>query len=139
VLATFLLAMALEASAATCTVSGAGPQFGTYDLNASTPLDAAGTLDFRCNEPSAVSISISTGGSGTYSPRAMRSGAATLQYNLYTNAGRTQVWGDGTGGSTTRIVGAGRGQALPIFGRIPPLQDVASGTYSDTLVATFNF
>jgi spore coat protein U-like protein len=138
-LATCVLATAFEASAATCTVSGAGPQFGTYDLNASTPLDAAGTLDFRCNEPSAVSISISTGGSGSYSPRAMRRGAATLQYNLYTNAGRTQVWGDGTGGTSSLFVGASRGQALPVFGRIPPLQDVASGAYADTLVATFNF
>jgi spore coat protein U-like protein len=69
----------------------------------------------------------------------MRSGTATLQYNLFTNAGRTLVWGDGTGGTSVRTVGASRGQALPVFGRIPPLQDVASGSYSDTLVATFNF
>jgi spore coat protein U-like protein len=138
-LAASLLASAFEASAATCTVTSSGPQFGTYDLSAPTPLDAAGSLDFRCNEPSAVSVSISTGGSGSYSPRAMRSGAATLQYNLYTNAGRTQVWGDGTGGTSARFVGASRGQSLPIFGRIPPLQDVASGAYADTLVATFNF
>jgi spore coat protein U-like protein len=134
-----LLSAAYEASAASCTISATGPAFGTYDLFASAPLDAAGTLEFRCTEPSAVRIHISPGGAGTYWPRAMRSGTATLQYNLFTNAGRTQVWGDGTGGTSDRTVGASRGQPVAVFGRIPPLQDVTSGTYSDTLVATFNF
>jgi spore coat protein U-like protein len=134
-----VLAIAVEAGAATCTVSATGPNFGTYDLFSSAPLDAAGSINFQCNEPSAMLVFISTGGSGSYSARAMRSGAATLQYNLYIDAGRVVVWGDLTGGSGARFLASSRGQTIPIFGRIPPLQDAASGVYADTLVATFNF
>jgi len=138
-LATCIAAAAFQAGAATCTVSASGLAFGTYDLSASTPLDVAGSVDFRCNEPSAVRIQISPGGAATYWPRAMRSGSATLDYNLYTSAPRTQVWGDGSGGTSVRTIGAGRGEAVPIYGRIPALQSVPSGTYADVLVVTFEF
>lgn len=136
---TILAVASLEARAATCSVSAVGLAFGTYDLTASTPLDVNGSVEFRCNEPSAVKIEFSPGGSGTFWPRRMRNAGATLDYNIYTNAGRTQVWGDGTGGTTTRNLGAGRGEPVAVFGRIPPLQNVPAGAYGDTLVVTFNF
>lgn len=137
--AVFLLSAAFEASAASCTVSSSGLAFGTYDLSASAPLDTAGSVNFQCNEPTAVKIQISAGSSATYWSRTLLSGPDALQYNLYTNAGRTQVWGDGTNGTSTHTIGAGRGAAVPVYGRIPPLQSVASGSYADTLVVTFNF
>jgi len=138
-IAVCVVAASVEASAATCTVSAVGLAFGTYDLFATAPLDVTGSVEFRCNEPTGMRIQFSPGSSGTFWPRTMRNGAASLEYNVYTSAGRTQVWGDGTGGTSDRRTGASRGQPLPIFGRIPPRQDAASGVYTDTLVATFNF
>ena len=134
-----VLAACFEASAATCSVSAAGLAFGTYDVTTSTPLDVTGTVEFRCNEPSAVKIQFSPGSAGTFWPRTMRNGTATLDYNIYTNGSRTQVWGDGTNGTVTRNLGAGRGEPVAVFGRIPPLQNVPEGAYGDTLIVTFNF
>ncbi len=120
-----------------CTGAATGPSFGTYDLFATAPLDAAGAVIFECSSP--AEIQLSPGSSGSYASRTMQSGPAHLAYNLYANAGRTQVWGDGSGGTATRRAGPGNRQSLPIFGRIPPLQDAASGSYSDTLIVTILF
>jgi spore coat protein U-like protein len=135
-----LVVMALAGASpalADCTISASGPVFGTYEPSAPLPLDAAGTIQFSCTSPALVTIS--TGSSGTYAVRTMRSGDSTLGYNLYTHANRNQVWGDSTGGTAVRNVGVGSRQSVPIFGRIPPSQDVAAGEYSDTLMVTFNF
>ncbi len=139
-LRTALAVMALVGSSpalADCVISVAGPDFGTYDPSAATPLDTAGSIQYSCTSPALVTLS--TGSSGTYVERTMRSGTATLAYNLYTHANRNQVWGDSTGGTAVRNLGVGSRQTAAIYGRIPPLQDVAGGTYSDTLVVTFNF
>jgi spore coat protein U-like protein len=133
------LAACLQASAATCTVSAAGLAFGTYDITATAPLDVTGTVEFRCSEPSAVKIQFSPGSAGSFWPRTMRSGQAELQYNIYTSGSRAQVWGDGTNGTVTRNLGAGRGEPVAVFGRVPPMQNVPEGAYGDTLIVTFNF
>jgi spore coat protein U-like protein len=138
-IAVCVVAASVEASAATCTVSAVGLAFGTYDLFATAPLDVTGSVEFRCNEPTGMRIQFSPGSSGTFWPRTMRNGAASLEYNVYTSAGRTQVWGDGSGGTTTRNLGAGRGEPVPVFGRIPARQNVPEGTYGDTLIVTFDF
>ncbi len=137
---TLLASMALAGASpalADCTVSVIGPAFGTYDPFASSPLDAVGSIRFSCT--SAALVTISTGSSGSYSARTMLSGSSKLPYNLYRDAAHTSVWGDWTGGSTFAILGAGSNQSVPIYARIPPSQDVAPGTYSDTLMVTFYF
>jgi spore coat protein U-like protein len=74
--------------------------------------------------------------------REMRMGTETMSYNLYLDAVRVSVWGNGTGG-TSRY-----GPVVPqllfpvtvtIYGRIPALQNVKVGSYTDTIVATINF
>jgi spore coat protein U-like protein len=68
-------------------------------------------------------------------------GAERLLYNLYLDAARTIVWGDGTGGSQTGPMvttrGAGGTTTAYVFGRIPAGQDVAAGVYGDTIRVTF--
>jgi spore coat protein U-like protein len=130
-----LLGLARTAAAA-CTVSVVGPSFGTYDPFATAPLDAAGSITFSCTSPALIGIS--QGNSGRSSQREMRSGSERLLYNLYTDAARTSRWGR-VGGNFDIQVGAGNNQRIPIYGRVPALQDVAPGTYSDTLVLTFQF
>ncbi len=129
---------------AACTLRvDAAVAFGSYSIFAPTPLDTTGRFDLFCTFPSwfiPYSISLSRGNSGTYTDRRLISGSEFLLYNLYRDAARTIVWGDGTGGTQ---VATGQYNILRIFfnvyGRIPALQDAAVGVYSDTIVITVNY
>jgi spore coat protein U-like protein len=71
----------------------------------------------------------------------MTSGANTLNYMLYTDTGRTTLWGDGTA-STARLTGTGTGsaQSSTIYGRIASGQSSTPvGSYSDTILVTIDF
>lgn len=127
-----------------CTISTVGVAFGLYDVFSSTPLASAGSVTFRCTgaRPGLypISISLSSGNSGSFQPRRMIRGLETLDYNLYLDPGNTEIWGNGTGGTLRHsTVSSDRPTTLPIFGRIPPGQDVSAGTYSDTIVVTIDF
>lgn len=68
--------------------------------------------------------------------------AGTLLYNIYTTAGRTTVWGDGSG-ATAVVPGTGTGavQTITVFGQIPAGQTttVTPGNYTDTVTITVTF
>jgi spore coat protein U-like protein len=134
-------ALALLASPrarAACTINaGSAVAFGTYDPAAAAPTDSAGTITYTCT--SAALVTLSTGGSGTYNPRTLVSGANTMNYNLYADAARTQVWGDFSAGTTIQVAGAGTNAVLSVFGRIPAAQNPNPGSYADTIVVTFFF
>jgi spore coat protein U-like protein len=140
-----LIAGAVEARAASCTIASvAGVALGTYDVFDAAPVDSTGTITYECTgvvETDTVQITVSTGGGGTFSPRAMSAGAETLSYNLYLDAARTVLWGDGTAGTSTYgPLQPAEGQtAVTVFGRVPAGQDVAAGSYSDTVVITVIF
>jgi len=139
VLAASLLAVAGSASAACTIFASVGPAFGTYDVLAPTPLDAAGSISYRCTPPRPL-VLLSTGSSGTFAARTLRNGGSTLRYNLYTDPARSQVWGDGSGGTGTARPNPGNvTRTIPIFGRIPARQDAAAGAHFDTIVVTFVF
>lgn len=138
-----ILALAGPAHAA-CTISTSPLTFGIYNVFASTPLDSTGSLTYRCTLPSIlIRVSLDRGGAPTFNPRRMLKGSEPLAYNLYLNAARTTIWGDGTGGTQQlRDVippNLGRNIVVPIYGRIPALQDVSAGTYSNTITATIQF
>jgi spore coat protein U-like protein len=139
-LASLLLALPIAARAQKCTVAGvAGVAFGAYDpigANATAPRDATGRIQYRCGATPLVTLS--TGASGSYQPRQLRQVARALAYNLYRDTARTQIWGDGTAGTTT-VMGQRGNRTLVIYGRIFPGQPAAAGTYGDTIVATLNF
>jgi spore coat protein U-like protein len=76
----------------------------------------------------------------------MLSGAQLLSYNLYFDAAYTQIRGNGTGGSQqggatfTLTPSAPTGSTTSvIYGRIPALQDVAAGSYTDTIIVTVTY
>lgn len=115
--------------------------FGAYDPLSSAPLDSMGSVTYNCPPPLSPQVAISQGGAGSFAPRAMTNPAdpMPLQYNLYVDAARTTVWGDGSGQTSAPAVPSGNGASIPIYGRVFPQQDVAAGTFSDTVVVTFNF
>jgi spore coat protein U-like protein len=157
-LGTALLALP-AASATDCFINAvAAAGFGAYD---GTQNDAATTtITGSCtnNPPPGQGqtifpvISLSPGQWGSYATRQMANGAARLNYNLYTLATRTVVWGDGSG--STAIVPAYTGgnfnlsgnstlafnnPNLTIYGRIPAGQNLPTGLYTDTITLTLTF
>jgi spore coat protein U-like protein len=129
-----------------CSVSATALSFGPYDPSSATSLDGTGTVTVTCTGLLSASwdILLSTGSSGSFTPRRLLSGGNSMQYNLYINAARTQVWGDGTGvtakvsDSHFNIVGTSH-YSYTAYGRIPALQDLAPGTYADTITVTLNY
>ena len=136
-----LLAAAGRAEAA-CTVSATPVAFGTYDVFQAGSDDSTGTITFRCGGLDRnIRITISSGSSGTYTNRTLKSGSQTLLYNLF-YGGFTQVWGDGTGGTATYLDNNppnNKDVVLTFYGRIPASQDVAVGSYTDTVVVTLEY
>jgi spore coat protein U-like protein len=138
-----LLALAPPAEAANCTVAVTPVTFGTYNVFTTAPLDATGTVVYRCNGGAKnVWITISRGLSGTFAPRQMTSLLDRLSYNLFRDAARTSVWGDLSNGSSGLVdpnPPNNREVEVPIFGRIPPGQDVRAGGYADVVTVTVNY
>ncbi len=71
----------------------------------------------------------------------MTSGANLLNYALYTNSGRTTLWGDGAAdGAAFSGTGDGTAQASTIYGRVPSGQtSVPIGSYADTVAVTLTY
>jgi len=142
-LAALTAAAALSTAQApgTCTIrSATGVAFGAYDPigpNATAPRDATGRIRYRCRGVR-PQVSLSAGGGGSFQPRLLRQGARTLRYNLFRDAARAQIWGDGRPGTYT-VLGQSGNRTIPVYGRLFPGQIAAAGAYADTIVATFNF
>lgn len=128
---------------ASCTISVTSVALGSYNVFSSTAVDSTGTIDYSCNNNAHnISISLSQGSSSSFSPRTLRKGSETLYYNLYRNAARTDIWGDGTGGTSVYTRGNPPNNttvSLTIYASIPAQQDVSAGNYSDTVSAVINF
>jgi spore coat protein U-like protein len=140
-----LAALVAGTPAGACTITVTSVAFGTYDSISPANDDSTGTLIAACH-PSvhAPEVWISAGSAGSIMSRSMRNGAVTLNYNLYADAARTMVWGDGTTGTSVALSGGSvsageRRFTRPIYGRIPGLQPVVAGAYIDTLIVTVVF
>jgi spore coat protein U-like protein len=137
-----LLAFAGRAEAA-CTISTTAVSFGTYNVFNVSATTSTGTVTYRCgNADHNITITISTGSSGTFANRTMKKGTEALTYNLYMDAAFANVWGDGSGTTTTYHINNPPNNTdvpLTVYGRVLALQDVSAGSYSDTVIATINF
>jgi spore coat protein U-like protein len=140
------------AAAVTCAASAGGIAFGTYNPLSTAALASTATVTVQCNGAAAPItvvrpvVSLSTGGSGSYTNRALRFGTGTLSYNIYANLARSQILGDGTGGSSTLdlapidIILTGSGQSSgTLYGYLPALQNAAPGAYTDTITVTVSY
>lgn len=123
-----------------CTVSATNVDFGSAGI-LSANIDASGTVTVQCTNttPYNVGLNAGTGSGATVTTRKMTSGANTISYSLYQNSSRTTVWGNTVGTNTVSGTGSGLGQALTVYGRVPPQTTPAPGTYTDTIVATVTY
>ena len=145
-----LTAYTHPAWAQTCTTSATGFVFGVYQPLTGAPSLSTGTVSVNCN-PGLVSllisytISLGPGTAGSFSPRKLSGPGGQLGYQFYKDALRTQVWGDGTGGTSTVTDGYLLGVILPVvrtytvYGSIPGGSKVGIGAYSDTVLIVLNY
>ena len=134
--ASLAAALAAPAGAATCTVSPQGVSFGAYDTLSTAALEGVGNVNVSCDAPVSFTVSLTAGG-GSYDQRLMTGGAWQLGYNLYTDATRTAVWGDGIGSGN--VSATGETVDLPIYGRIPARQNIPASAYTDTITVTVGY
>ena len=122
-----------------CTLNVTGVNFGSYDVFSNSALDSTGNIDVNCPNGVGYSMALTAGG-GTYTQRVMSSGVHRLNYNLYTAANRAVVWGDAISGTVT-VNGTGIGVNVNhgVYGRIPALQNVHAGSYSDIIIVELTF
>jgi len=99
--------------------------------------DITGTVDVSCDISSPYTISLSTG-AGTYASRTMTGSSGTLVYNLYVDATRLSIWGDGSPGTGT-VGGTANTASHTVYGRIPARQNAPVGSYTDTIIVTLTF
>ncbi|ABI56131.1 spore coat U domain-containing protein [Alkalilimnicola ehrlichii MLHE-1] len=139
-----------SAQAYTCSISADPLAFGQYDPITGAQVDGASEVSVSCSLLGLVSllvsyeISLDPGTGGSYHPRALSSATDTLDYNLYVDTARTEIWGDGTDDTATVTDSYTLGvltvtRYYPVYGRVFADQNVAAGVYDDTITATVEF
>lgn len=126
-----------------CTVNATALNFGTYDPSTGTSLAGNSTVNVNCTRTTPFTVALNAGATGSFANRLMVSGVNTLQYNLYTAAALTTVWGDGTSATATNA-GTGAGVTTPVaftvYGSIPNQPGAVPGAgYTDTVTVTVNY
>lgn len=133
----------------TCLATAATVSFPEYLPNSSVALSVAGMgATIQCNNGDAWSITAGPGNNAAHKAgtcgsaacqRAMTDGSSHyIGYDLFVGAccSGTTVWN-----TTNKISGTGDGsvQAVTFWGMVAASQNVAAGTYTDTVVATYTF
>lgn len=121
-----------------CVVASTPLAFANYSGN---DVSATNQITVTCTPLTNWEIQLNTGtGTGSsYANRVMTLPVinTTLNYNIYTDANHSTVWGDGTlGTATVSGTGTGIAQVKTAYGLIPGSQFVRPGAYADTVTAT---
>ncbi|MER8751147.1 spore coat U domain-containing protein [Mesorhizobium sp. M1050] len=111
---------------------------GVIDAN----VDQTSTVGVQCTSGQTYNVGMSAGGGAgaTVAVRKMTGpAAATLNYTLYRDTARTQIWGVTIGADTVTGTGTGSVQNLTVYGRVPPQTTPAAGVYTDTVAITVTY
>ncbi|MFD0739595.1 spore coat U domain-containing protein [Lysobacter koreensis] len=128
----------------TCGITASPVNFGTQ-TSLAADIDATGSVTVTCTSTGGVyNVAFNGGaaaGGGTIAQRKLLNGASnTIDYNLYTTAGRTVLLGDGTTGVVVSGTGNGAAQAFTVYGRVAGGQNPKPvGVYTDVVTATVSF
>lgn len=137
---------ASNAHAASCSFSSViGVAFGTYDVFDASALDSTGSITIVCSglQPmDLITIELGYGSGAVGTQRNMLNGLNTLGYDLFVDASRTLLWGDGSNGTVVQgplSIANDTPTTWTVYGRIPAQQNVAVGSYSDSILVTVQF
>lgn len=129
---------------ANCSATTTAVAFGNVNVLSGSNVDATGGLSVTCTSGTAWSASADAGAgtNASLATRKMANGSNLLNYVLYTDSGRTTVWGDAATTATAKFSGTGDGsaQANTIYARVPSGQtSVPAGSYADTVTVTVTY
>ncbi|HEY9552644.1 Csu type fimbrial protein [Allosphingosinicella sp.] len=127
-----------------CNVSAGTVAFGDVDVTTGAAVDGTGTISVTCTSGTAWSAAADAGaGTGaSLATRKMANGANLLNYALYTDSARTNIWGDAADASTVKVTGTGTGsaQSTTIYGSVLASQtSLPAGAYTDTVTVTVSY
>ncbi len=124
---------------ANCTISAAALNVSGYDpieANKTTDFDQTSTVTVACTKDTSAEVTFDQG--NNTDRRLKDSLNNLLDYELYKDTARGEVWGDtATFGKT--ITGTGLQVGHTVYIRVPAGQNVPAGTYNDTVQATVTF
>ena len=131
------------ANAQRCTITTVPLNFGSYLPNDLAPLDNAGAVNIDCKgRGGTFLVTIAAGNSNNFAQRLMQSATDALAYNVYLDAARSRIWGNGNGGTSALSLYRRNGryrESIPVYGRVFAGQDVDPGVYTDNLLVTIIF
>jgi spore coat protein U-like protein len=118
--------------------------FGVYSVFGTVDSASSAQFMFNCQPFQYVNIKLTRGSANQYVPtRWMTSGSNTANYNLFLDSTGNQIWGDANGGSYTYDTYNSLPRAKDftdnIYGIMPFGQDLAAGSYQDTIFATLSY
>lgn len=137
--ADFNVRLTIEAD---CLIQAASDlDFGTTGVLAAN-VDAAGTITIQCTDSTPYTIGLSLG-SGVGATAALRymtgPSAQQVGYGLYSDAGRSAVWGPSIGVNTVAGTGSGDPVDYTVYGRVAPQTTPGAGDYADIITATVTY
>jgi spore coat protein U-like protein len=94
--------------------------FGTQGVLIAN-VNQTSTIVVQCTDTTTYDIGLDagTGTGATVGTRKLTGGGATINYTLYSDAGRTTVWGNTVSTDTVNATGNGAAQSYTVYGRIP--------------------
>lgn len=123
-----------------CFVNASTLNFGNVGL-LNSAVSASTSLGVQCSRTTPYNVGLSAGlnSGGNINARQMVLGTNSINYQLYRDATRTQVWGNTIGSNTVAGIGTGNTQNLNVYGTVPVQGTPAAGTYNDTIVVTVTY
>lgn len=144
-----LLTLPAARAQVSCDLQVPAMSFGSIDILGEMPVDRSlGSIEVICRNTGIVDVvvmmrtAVSAGSGGSDSRRRMPGpGGSSLEYNLFRDASRTQLWR--TSGDAAVAISMGAKQQaslqLPVFGRLFGPRDARPGGYTDWLTVTLDF
>ena len=115
--------------------------YDPINTNKSSDLTTTGGVDVTCTNGSTATIGLGEGANHDTSTRRLSDGGGTptyLNYELYTDSGRSTIWDENT--NTVTHNGDGTSQSHTVYVKIPAGQNSAvAATYTDTVNVTVTF
>jgi spore coat protein U-like protein len=115
--------------------------FGNQTLLNSN-VDASVNLSVQCSSGTDYDVTLDN---GLNTSRRMDStsgagvGADFVDYELYSNAGRTTIWPTAAGTAPYPYTGNGAAQSITVYGRVPTQTTPPAGNYYDTVGITVTY
>ena len=134
---TFLVSLTINSN---CAIAASPLNFGSNGVLTSN-VDQTTTLTVTCTNTTPYNVGLDGGNvsGSTVTARLLSSGSATVGFQLYSDSGRSVLWGNTLGTNTVSGVGNGAAQSLTVYGQVPAQTTPAAATYTSTVTASVTF